>query len=52
MADDELYEGDEIQKLIDADPNAHQVEGEAQAWLLNGVAVNVVKPALDRRETD
>jgi len=36
MADDEQQQPDEIDRLIGADPHAHRVDGDTQAWLLTG----------------
>ncbi len=41
-----------IGKLLADDPNAHVVEGEATAWLLSGVALDIAKAALGRRQED
>jgi hypothetical protein len=49
VAEDGTQQTDEIGRLIAADPNANLVEGEAQAWLLTGKALDVAKAAVGRR---
>ena len=51
MADDEqTTEPDEIDKLIAADPNAHPVEGDQQAWLLTGDQLKVAREAMPKND--
>lgn len=47
MADTE-DQRDEIDRLLDADPNAHVVEGSHETWLLTGDQVKVAREALGK----
>jgi hypothetical protein len=48
MADDEQQHQDEIARILAEDPNANIVDGEPQAWLLTGKALDVAKAAIGR----
>jgi hypothetical protein len=49
MAHEQKQRHDEIDEIFANDPNANVVEGEQQAWLLTGDALNVAKAAIDNR---
>jgi hypothetical protein len=50
--DQKQRQQDEIARILAEDPNANVVEGEAQAWLITGKALEVAKVALGRRQAD
>jgi hypothetical protein len=52
VADEQKSSADEIAEILANDPRAHVVEGETQAWLLTGKALEVAREAAGKAAPD
>jgi hypothetical protein len=51
MADDKQERHDEVARILAADPRAHVVVAEPEAWLLTEKGLQIAKDAVGRGES-